>query len=454
MRGVLVALAALGKFPPVVLGNAGSLRTVSGGAVVQPGVFPTTEWSGGSCPTLGGVGRRRGRQGQPVVSVVWLLSTPGSLGWFGGPGAWVASLVRSCCTRCQSCPAGPGMVLVSDWPAVGSSGSGVFAGSGSVLPRASFSPLGLGSGILVSGLAGYGSVVYQSLVRPGRLDDQCTGIPWCARNVKKVHEDVERAFGVLHGKLGDSIQTNRLPCIRRSTQLRQNRRNPLDLNNFPDDFTKDQSKQPLDDSSSSASGIYRKKKNGAKDESGKVYECRFCSLKFCKSQALGGHMNRHRQERETETLNRARQLVFSNDNLIPQLPHQLGGQPVLHGGFHHQASCNIGSTLYPARPFSETSTTILPPVPPQPAQHMYTSPGSRLNNHYLSQYPLTYPTNTINPMNDYFVGHICSTGNPPPDSTNNYTCIGAPVVQSFTFGGGSGASGRNMSTSTVNRYHE
>ncbi|MCO5561111.1 hypothetical protein L7F22_014732 [Adiantum nelumboides] len=43
--------------------------------------------------------------------------------------------------------------------------------------------------------------------------------------------------------------------------------------------------------------------------SSKCYKCRFCTMKFQKSQALGGHMNRHKQERQHESWNKAFQLI-------------------------------------------------------------------------------------------------------------------------------------------------
>ncbi|XP_071700551.1 zinc finger protein JAGGED-like [Rutidosis leptorrhynchoides] len=231
--------------------------------------------------------------------------------------------------------------------------------------------------------------------------------------------------------------------------------NPLDLNIFPFN-NRDHGKQTLDDSSSYAALVIRKKKKAFKKQDksvNKVYECRFCSLKFFKSEALGGHMNRHRKEKEMEELNRARQLVFSKDNHLPQLPHQLGGQPVVHGGFHHST---MGTTLYPTILFSGTPTTVLPPPPPQQTPpHMYTSSTSQLinNNHpYSSQYPI----------NDYFVPHFHFTNNPPPpfsfpnitgtsiqppppppESSTNHTCISALVGQSFTLEGSN--TGRDMS---------
>ncbi|CAA3019494.1 Hypothetical predicted protein [Olea europaea subsp. europaea] len=153
-------------------------------------------------------------------------------------------------------------------------------------------------------------------------------------------------------------------------------------------------------------------------------------------------MNRHRQERETETLNKARQLVFSND-LAPgahHLGYLPGGQPIPHGGFH-QPPGSIGDatmpfrSMYPTRVYSGSST-LLPPTPPgqppapPPPPYMYTSLSRLLPFH--SQYPSP-------PVNDYFVGHALSGSNssyaaPPPDT--NYTCIGAPVGHGFPNGTG------------------
>ncbi|WOH13359.1 hypothetical protein DCAR_0832869 [Daucus carota subsp. sativus] len=204
--------------------------------------------------------------------------------------------------------------------------------------------------------------------------------------------------------------------------------NPLDLNNFP----------AGEDHSSRDHGGYKKKKNGgSKDESGKVYECRFCSLKFGKSQALGGHMNRHRQERETETLNRARQLVFTNDSLMPPTPppHHLigGGQAVPRGGYHpHQQIGDPYRGVYDhtaARLFTGSPSSIAPPLPPPPPHsYMYSSPPSSLGSFPPSQY-----YNNSQHMNDqYLIGHVLSGTNTQhpsfaQDMANNFTCVGAPV---------------------------
>ncbi|XP_048228544.1 zinc finger protein JAGGED isoform X2 [Ricinus communis] len=230
-------------------------------------------------------------------------------------------------------------------------------------------------------------------------------------------------------------------------------RNPLDLNNLPDDYSTRDGKQAYDDSSSSAG--YRKKKSGAKDgkdECGKVYECRFCSLKFCKSQALGGHMNRHRQERETETLNRARQLVFNSDNLAAQGPH-LGCHPIGPGSYHPTSNIvDPYRSVYQPRLFAGSSSTILQSAPPQPPHqpYLYTSPSR------VPSYPSQYPQQ---PINDYYIGHVLNSSSSSqayPMSYNmgsshqesNYTCIGAPVGHGgFGVGSSRGGSERDGSLS-------
>ncbi|KAL0463579.1 UNVERIFIED_CONTAM: Zinc finger protein JAGGED [Sesamum latifolium] len=191
--------------------------------------------------------------------------------------------------------------------------------------------------------------------------------------------------------------------LRENFQAWRPEENPLDLNNLPEDYTRD-GKQVSEDSSSSA-------------------------------------------ERETETLNKARQLVFTNDLAPGHLGYVSGGQTIPHGGYH-QAGNIAGDfrSMYPTRLFSTSSPLIPPPPPPPPPQpqaapYMYASPPRLLS--FGSQYPAAPP------VNDYFVGHVLSNSSSSYGATssegNHYTCIGAPVGHGFGNTGGGGGGVRDVS---------
>nr|GMD38031.1 zinc finger protein JAGGED-like [Ipomoea batatas] len=179
------------------------------------------------------------------------------------------------------------------------------------------------------------------------------------------------------------------------------------------------------------------------------------------------------EERETETLNRARQLVFSSDNMLAQGTHHLGCQGIPHGGYHHQSS-NIGDptlqyrSIYPTRLFSGTSTNTLVPTPPPAGQpppvqpYVYASPPRLQVSFPSSHYP----------VNDYFVGHVLPTTQSSPSYASaappetSYTCIGAPVGHGVLPSGrgssegvpGGGVAVRDMSlysnASPINRFQD
>uniref|UniRef100_A0A0E0BWH0 Uncharacterized protein n=1 Tax=Oryza meridionalis TaxID=40149 RepID=A0A0E0BWH0_9ORYZ len=180
--------------------------------------------------------------------------------------------------------------------------------------------------------------------------------------------------------------------------------NPLDLNNLPDEF----GKQTVESSTTTAASSAEASK------------------------------------RETETLNRARQLVFGNDSLAAvgaQLNFRdvnMGGggaaapPPTLQMGGGFRGGGVGGDPCIPLRPVQPRQS---PPQPPPYHHYLYTTTAPPSALHPMN-YPATYPAPPRHQqpaaVGDYVIGHAVSASDalvvPPPPQRASFSCFGAPLA--------------------------
>ncbi|URD78023.1 Zinc finger protein [Musa troglodytarum] len=193
----------------------------------------------------------------------------------------------------------------------------------------------------------------------------------------------------------------------------------LDLNNFPEEY----GQEAFDGSSPSteAKSLKKQKKSGGKDDSCRVYECRFCSLRFCKSQAL---------EREVETLHRARQLVFSNEGLA-------AAGACVHMGLRDNYGVSLSHAI-PLGYFQHGVNTNNDPGPQlEPVYRVMPTHCPSLSNPYIQPHPTPphHPSIVGN-----FTGHAVRerSHNQLHANGNVFTGFGVPLANTTQMEGASG----------------